>query len=76
MIYLSLVGTQIMAVLNPFLGLIKANKKPKGIQLFHTFRTSDVANTIKKYLIDGGHYLEFPLRSMLIARGILLLKKR
>ena len=58
MVYLTLVGTQVMAVLNPLLALIQANKKPQEIRLFHTFRTVVVADKIKKYLVDGGHYVE------------------
>lgn len=46
--YVSLVGTQVMAVLNPLLALTVKKKKPQKVWLLHTFKTKDHAETIKK----------------------------
>lgn len=48
-IFISLVGTQILAVLNPLLSILRENK-PELIVLIPTVKTLDKANSIKAYL--------------------------
>ena len=56
MIYVSLVGTQIMAVLNPLLCLIKRAQKPDKVALLATVKSKSVADKIKDFLTQKGQY--------------------
>lgn len=56
MVYLSLVGTQVMAVLNPLLSLIFNNQRPQQVELLATCGprgTLSKAKTIKRYLVNN-----------------------
>ncbi len=56
--YVSIVGTQIISVLNPILALIEQDAKPDSITLLETtsLKSHMVAETTAKYLIDSGYY--------------------
>lgn len=51
MIYLSIAGTQSLAVLNPLLSLLKQGKRPERAVFLATERSENTANSIKKFLI-------------------------
>lgn len=50
--YVSLVGTQVMAVLNPLFALISGDNKISRVLLFPTEKTKEKAGRIKKYLTN------------------------
>lgn len=56
MVYISLVGTQVMAVLNPLLVLMEQNKKPDKVELLATQKSCPNAKDIKQFLIDSKQY--------------------
>lgn len=53
--YISLTGTQIMAVLNPLLALIEQNIPPEKICLLATHKTMRIAQKIRNYM-ELGHF--------------------
>lgn len=55
MTYISLVGTQIMAVLNPLLALIEDGGKPETVVLLATPRSLPLAETIRDFLTPKGY---------------------
>lgn len=63
-IFLSLVGTQVMGVLNPLLALRKAGHTPLGIRLLPTAKTIPRAEAIRDYLVQSGT----PAENILIIR--------
>ncbi len=68
MYFLSIVGNQVMAVLNPLLAL-KSNKLKK-IVLFHTHRTKDKADTIIKYLSEDKNYKKITTKKILVSNSL------
>ncbi len=65
-VYVSPVGLQIMAVLNPFLALSQAGlqSSPRMIQLIATPRTSVVAERLKSLLVQRGHQVDVTVGSI------------
>ncbi len=58
MIYVSLVGTQVMAVLNPLLGLMSRSERPDRVELLATSQTAPFAMRIKDFLSRDGLFAE------------------
>lgn len=56
MLFLSLVGTQVMAVLNPLLAMIQQGERPEKVELLTTKKSYNNAEVIKLFLIDRLKY--------------------
>jgi hypothetical protein len=54
--YISIVGTQVMAVLNPLLALKEKGEKPAQVHLLETGFTKVRAETIKGFLVESRTY--------------------
>jgi hypothetical protein len=51
--FISIVGSQVMAVLNPILSLVKSGSTPKQVVLLYTSFSENTARKIKEFLISN-----------------------
>lgn len=69
MIFVSIVGNQLLATLNPILALNKANRRPKQVVLLFTDNTKEYVGQLRQVLVDAG-YFESQIETVLVSNSL------